>query len=766
MNSIFMTVLNMSLTASYAALAVIVTRFFLRKAPKVFSYALWVVVLFRLLCPFNFESHISLMPVNKESIPENIVFEENSTIDTGISFIENAVNNSIQLSLPPVNPTSTVNPMDIIIEIGSIIWISGTIILLIYGVVSYFKLKTNLNTATLVNDNIFETDQISTPFVMGIIKPKIFIPATISENELYYIVKHEQTHIKRYDYIIKSIAFLALTIHWFNPLMWLSYFLMSRDMEMSCDESVIKSTNGDIRINYSNTLLSLSVKQSRLTVPLAFGESNVKSRVKNILNYKKPSFWIFVVAIVIVLILVIALGTNPIPVEEYQFPVTAEDIEKVLAEQKISWYIKEHSVVDDSRDIFTLTNDDNITFGIDSQIRDNNKVLSMVWYLPGSLDADKVNDFYRNELQKHFEVAGIFYGNKREIDKTLNELLDYYLDNEENYKEGLYWSKRAGNDHIRAKISPVLGSSKNHTISLMIMPDESYEDYLRVSDEFWKVTAKEENIKVINSTVVNMKESVPPVNDEDIFSEHFVIHGHLEDIKKIKAVPETLKNINSRFLMPNRDKYLSAKLVDSTGSIDVYLQMTSLNANELYQERNHNVTLLYYNNEPLYVVRSSVLYSEELRAQETAKDFITELYTVDAEEVDNYKSILNLNISDTEPFSEALQINDKALKSIMTDEAYDILLKNRWNLMFVQACYKENYTIQVAEFQLSENKNDIENNEAGYNFEVQLKLISNDGTETTGTAKGLIELYKINGNWKVSGYRNIVPNFILDSLNR
>lgn len=761
MSRVFLTVLNMSLTASYAALTVIAARFFLNKAPKIFSYALWIVVLFRLLCPFTLESHISLIPSYTDSIPENIGFE-NPAADTGDSIIDNTVNNTTQISLPPANPSTNVKPMDVITEIGAYVWIAGIIILSIYGAASCFKLKTKLTTATLVDNNIFETDQISTPFVLGIIRPKIFIPVNISENELDYIVKHEQTHIKRYDYIIKLIAFTSLMIHWFNPLMWISYFLMSKDMEMSCDESVMKGTNEDIRINYSNTLLSLSVKQSRLLVPLAFGESNVKSRIKNILNYKKPSFWIFAAAAVIVLSIVTALGTNPTSVEEYQFPVKADEIEKVLAEQKIDWYIKDHVDVDESRIIFTLTNDDNITFGIDSQIRDNNRVFGMTWYLPGSLAPDKVNDFYHNELSKHFKLAGIFYGNKRKIDKALIEMMNYYLDNEENYKNGLYWSKRAGNDHLKVKISPMLDSGKNQIVSLLIMPDESYEDYLRVSDEGWKNTAESDNINVFNSTVANIKESVPPVKDEDIFSKHFVIRGHLEDIKKIRAVPEPLKNINSGFLMPNRDKYLSAKLVDSTGSIDVYLQMTSLNANELYQERNHNVTLLYYNNKPLYIVRSSVLYSEEMRAQETAKKFIMDLYTVNAKEVDNYKSILNLSTSDVDALTEAIQINDEVLESLTTDDAYGILLKNRENLKPAQACHEGNYTLRVEELQFSENKNKIENNEAGYNFEAQLKFISNNRTETAGTAKGLIELEKIDGNWKITGYRNTDADFIMD----
>ena len=240
MSNIFIKILSMSLSASYVALAVILTRFFLKKAPKIFSYAIWSVVLFRLLCPISIESSISLMPENIESIPEAIVYIDKPSIDAGVSIINKYVSNPDNNPLTIVNPADSVNQIDIIIQIASIIWIAGIIILLVYGFFSYIRLKNKLSVATLVNDNIFETDQIRTPFVLGIIKPKIFIPVNIPTEEFNYILKHEQTHIKRYDYIIKPLSFLALTIHWFNPFMWISYFLMSKDMEMSCDESVMK----------------------------------------------------------------------------------------------------------------------------------------------------------------------------------------------------------------------------------------------------------------------------------------------------------------------------------------------------------------------------------------------------------------------------------------------------------------------------------------------------------------------------------------------
>ncbi|WP_326908858.1 hypothetical protein [Sedimentibacter sp. MB31-C6] len=479
------------------------------------------------------------------------------------------------------------------------------------------------------------------------------------------------------------------------------------------------------------------------------------SSIKSILNNKKPSFWIFAAVIVIVVSIAISLGTNPIMVEEYQFPLTVEDIEKVLTEQKLDWYIKEHNG-DDTRDIFTLTNDDNITFGINSYIRENKKVLNLSWYLPSNLTADEVENFYYNELSRNFKLPGIIYGNKKKMDKALSKLLDYYL-NEENYENGLYWNKRVGDDHLRVSIN-----NENRIVSLQIIPNELYEDYLRALNDSWKRTAEVDNIKIFNSTVADMKEGIPPVNDIDIFSKHFIIHGNLEDINELKKVPESLKNIKSKFLMPNKDKYLNAKLVDNTGSVNVFLQMNSLNSEELNSKRNHHVAMFYYNNEPFYVVRFSVLYSEEMRAEEIAKDFIMDLYTVDAKETDNYESILNMNTVDAKALTEATQINDEVLKSLMTVDAYDTLLNNRENLLFAQACYKGNYTMRVAEIQLSENKNNIENNESGYNFEVLLNIILNDGTVRKNTAKGLIELDNIDDIWKVTGYRNIIPDFIMD----
>ena len=322
MNSIFITILNMSLTAGFAAVFVMLARLPLKKAPKIFSYALWAVVLFRMLCPVSFDSIISILPANPEPIPRDIATQTIPRIDSGINFVDNAVSGILPAPAVVVSAdgaahaVDSVNPLQVLTVIGAYVWLLGIILLISYAVISYVKIKRRVFAATLVRDNIFETDRIKSPFVLGFIKPRIYLPLGTGEAETDYIIKHEQTHIKRGDHIIKLLAFAGLALHWFNPLMWASYFLMTKDMELSCDESVMKRSSEDIRAGYSASLLSLSVKQSGLPNPLAFGESNVKSRIKNVLGFKKPAFWISVVSLAAVLSVTAALAGNQIRAED------------------------------------------------------------------------------------------------------------------------------------------------------------------------------------------------------------------------------------------------------------------------------------------------------------------------------------------------------------------------------------------------------------------------------------------------------------------
>ncbi len=308
LESVFLQLLNMSLTASIAIAFVLAVRTILQKAPKVFSYLLWSVVLFRLICPFSFESIFSLMPAKANPISQDILYMQTPKIDTGIGVI----NHSVNAILPAATPQTSANPLQILIVIFSHMWLLGVAAMLVYSLFALFRLKKELMNATLYRDNIFISSRIDTAFVMGIFCPKIYLPSNLNAAERSYILLHEQTHIRRLDHIFKLISFLALCIHWFNPFVWAAFFLSSKDMEMSCDEAVIKRLGDDVKKDYSASLLTLATGKRIVSgTPLAFGEGDTKGRIKNVLNYRKPGFWAVLVSVLAVVFVVIGLTTSP-----------------------------------------------------------------------------------------------------------------------------------------------------------------------------------------------------------------------------------------------------------------------------------------------------------------------------------------------------------------------------------------------------------------------------------------------------------------------
>ncbi|MTK06018.1 MAG: DUF4825 domain-containing protein [Hungatella sp.] len=308
LESVFLQLLNMSFTASIVIAFVLAVRIILQKAPKVFSYLLWSVVLFRLICPFSFESIFSLMPAKANPISQNILYMQTPKIDTGIGVINHSVNSI----LPAATPQTSANPLQILIVIVSHIWLLGVAAMLVYSLIALFRLKKELKNATLYRDNIFISPRIDTAFVMGIFCPKIYLPSNLNAAERSYILLHEQTHIRRLDHIFKLISFLALSIHWFNPFVWASFFLSVKDMEMSCDEAVIKQLGDEVKKDYSASLLTLATGKRIVSgTPLAFGEGDTKSRIKNVMNYRKPGFWAVLVSVLAVVFVVIGLTTSP-----------------------------------------------------------------------------------------------------------------------------------------------------------------------------------------------------------------------------------------------------------------------------------------------------------------------------------------------------------------------------------------------------------------------------------------------------------------------
>lgn len=309
LEKLFLQILNMSFTGGIVIVFVLFFRLLLKKAPKVFSYGLWAVALFRLVCPFSFESAFSLLPTKPSPISQDIVSMQTPRIDTGILVLNNAVNSVF----PAATPEASVNPLQIWVYIGSLLWVLGMVLLFIYSIATLAKLKKRLQTATICEKNIFVSNRIDTAFVVGVFHPRIYLPAALSDSERRsYVLLHEQTHIRRLDHVVKLLSFLVLCVHWFNPLVWLAFFLCGKDMELSCDEAVIKRLGNDVKKDYSTSLLTLATGRRMVGgTPLAFGEGDTKGRIKNVLSYKKPAFWVVVVAMAAVIVLAIGLMSNP-----------------------------------------------------------------------------------------------------------------------------------------------------------------------------------------------------------------------------------------------------------------------------------------------------------------------------------------------------------------------------------------------------------------------------------------------------------------------
>ena len=310
MNELFLKIINMSISASWLVLAVLLLRFVLKKAPKWVNVLLWGIVAVRLAFPFSIESALSLIP-SAETIPPNIGMNTTPTINSGINAINNAVNPIISQSNTPMAGAS-VNPLQITIGIFEYIWIFGMIALALYTAISYWRLHRKVDTAVRYKDNIFQSENVKSPFVLGIIKPRIYLPFNMNGQDLEHVVAHEQAHIHRKDHWWKPLGFLLLTIHWFNPLMWLAYVLLCRDIELACDEKVIKELGNEQRADYMQALVACSVNRRMIAAcPLAFGEVGVKERVKSVMNYKKPAFWVIIIAVIICVGVAVCFLTNP-----------------------------------------------------------------------------------------------------------------------------------------------------------------------------------------------------------------------------------------------------------------------------------------------------------------------------------------------------------------------------------------------------------------------------------------------------------------------
>ncbi len=361
MESVFLKLVNMSITASWLVFVIILLRLVLRRVPKWVMCLLWGFVAVRLLVPISFESVFSLIP-NVETIPNDFLLSREPEIDSGIPIV-NQVFNPIVTELLRPSPEASANPAQIWTFIAANIWILGILAMVIYAGVSLFLIKRKLREAvrydgkpscassafgiaefmspsvTNCYSNIWICDHVSSAFILGVFRPRIYLPSDLEEEDRAYVIAHERAHLKRGDHIWKPLGFALLTIYWFNPILWVAYILLCRDIELACDEKVIKKLGVEIKKKYSEALLRGSVSRKLITVcPLAFGEVGVKERVRSVLNYKKPRFWIMVVAVLICIGVVVCLLTNPLNTE-----IEDEQLEAFLRETIVEYHTSEHT---------------------------------------------------------------------------------------------------------------------------------------------------------------------------------------------------------------------------------------------------------------------------------------------------------------------------------------------------------------------------------------------------------------------------------------
>ncbi len=351
---IFTNILNMSITVSPVILVVLLVRKMLWRLPKKYAFLLWIIVGIRLICPVFLTSPVSLFHLEPLKIGafvaesnSGIVFESEKMIVSGENgYSEETVSENNDISEQKIkaekksenyfsgqrneNSHSTTRKM-IAVHIAAAIWIFGIGIIWFWNLCLIIRLKKKLSTAVLYQKNIYESDQIVSPFIMGFVRPKIYIPFRLSMEEQKYILKHEQYHIARKDYITKLVAFMITTIYWFHPLVWAAYFCMSSDMEMSCDEYVISSLGQNIKKEYSKSLLAFATNKRRISTNiLAFGETNTRRRVKNIMHFKKKGKYVGIIGILVILVVAVVCLTDNKTADKQNSPAenTSENSEE------------------------------------------------------------------------------------------------------------------------------------------------------------------------------------------------------------------------------------------------------------------------------------------------------------------------------------------------------------------------------------------------------------------------------------------------------
>ncbi len=519
----FIDLVNISITAGWVALAVVVARLLLSKAPKWLSCALWGIVGLRLVFPFSLESIFSLIP-STQTVNPSVIYNDSFEVNTGFSAVDSTVNSLYEGA--DFSAGTGVEVAGII----AFVWLVGMLVMASYAFISFLRLKLKLRTATKKEGNIYQSEGVGSPFVLGLFRPRIYLPYKTDEADIPLVIAHEKAHIKRFDHIIKPLGYLLLSVHWFNPLMWVAYILLCRDIEAACDEKVIKNLGEDARKSYSTALLNASIsRRSVAACPLAFGEVGVKERIKGVMNYKKPAFWVVIAGIAVCIIAAVCLLTNPKGSEKTDYTPRIND----TLDRTISLNVIEH-------------NQGKYLDGMMSF--ESHKVLATK--TSADDNADKTITVYIVALYEEYSVEN---GELVEVSGGMSPLALSYLveedisTGEETYALAEYWEPGMGSEYIK-DLEAKFPKGVNYDTQKYV--DDLQADCRNQAIEYFELD--ESDITQENTqeyTTVMIEETSKPVNND-------VTNGVAADIS------------------PEAEPQLTGKVTSATDKV-IYMELTS-----------------------------------------------------------------------------------------------------------------------------------------------------------------------------------------------
>lgn len=528
MSAVMIKLLNMSITAVWLILAVVILRVVLKKAPKYINLILWALVGFRLICPVNFESILSLIP-SAETIPSNIHVSSAPAINTGINAVNEFVNPVIS-DFAEIPYTIGFSPVDMMLSLSFAAWLFGIAIMVIYSAISYLKLHRTVKASIRYNENIYLCDNIKSPFILGIFKPRIYLPSDINANQINPVIAHEKAHIKRLDHILKPLGFAVLSIHWFNPFVWLAYSLFCRDIEYACDEKVIKEMESEEKKTYSEALLSLSItKRTMAACPLAFGEIGVKNRIKSVLSYKKPALWIIVTSVIALIAVAIGFMTTPKnnSIDGYHY-IDKYYYDEVIGAERANNEMRNFSYRI-SPDM-TITRYDSVDAGnataLGTLVKDNaneNEIDLILATLPSTYSERKIKDVYGTYFLQSNKYVFIMFKN--------GDFIGAYLPKDSNGNYYVMDSFRLKRDH-GITVEPVSDFSDMQTNKEVSTSDPSVNP-----EKPSNITTDTSTTAIVFDTLENLNPyfdaKVLEVNDNNVLVEPFEGEDERKSASKI-----------------------------------------------------------------------------------------------------------------------------------------------------------------------------------------------------------------------------------------